>query len=176
MAASRANAPHGCSVATARPPRAGPASWMAAGRTNWSMALAWVSSSSGTSWGTRASNAGEANAVATPITAPTRQSSHRWASPEASTRASPATATPLATSAQNSNARRGTAVRDGPAHEQQRHLGSDGGHADVGKRGRPVGNDVGLPGHGHEEDAVPEQRNGHAGPQQAEVPPAEGCQ
>ena len=67
--ASAMNAPAGPTAATRSPPMAGPASWMAKGRANWSMPLAGTSSSSGTSWGTSASKAGAENAVATPMTA-----------------------------------------------------------------------------------------------------------
>ncbi len=49
------------------------------------------------------------------------------------------------------------------------------GHADPEERerGRGVPELVGLPGHRHEEDAVPEEGDGHAGPEETKVPVAE---
>ena len=118
------------------PPRAGPASWRAKGRANCSMALAWTSSGPGTSWGTRASNEGEAKAVAVPITAPARQSSYRRATPPATRALKAATARARTTSAQNRTVRRDKRSETAPPTSRQRHLGGRSGQAHVGERGR----------------------------------------
>ena len=69
----------------------------------------------------------------------------------------------------------GEAVRDGPAQQQENDLGGGGGQADIGKGRGPVRNGVGQPRDGNDKNAVPQEGNGHAGPQQPEVSPAQRC-
>ena len=68
------------------------------------------------------------------------------------------------------------AVADDPAREQERDHAARPRQADERQRDRVVVDVVDLPRLGHDEDAVAEQRDGHAGPQQREVALAQGPQ
>jgi CMP/dCMP kinase len=68
------------------------------------------------------------------------------------------------------------AVADDPAGEQERGHAAGPRQPDQRERHRVVVDVVDLPGLGHDEDAVAEQRDGHAGPQQREVALTQGPQ
>ncbi len=80
---------------------------------------------------------GEAKAAAVPITAPTKHSSYRWASPSANqSQAGDGQGPGDVGPEQQCPARE--PVRDGPANEQEGHLRRRRGQADVGQGRRPV--------------------------------------
>ena len=60
-------------------------------------------------------------------------------------------------------------VAEDAGRQQERDRRDRHADPDEGERGRRVPELVGLPGHRHEEDAVPDERDGHARPEQAEV-------
>ena len=175
LAASRAKDPDGRRRATATPPRAGPASWRAKGRANCSMALAWTSSAPGTSWGTRASNDGRGEggggADHGPGQAELVEVGRAPGHQERPGRPPPGRARRRPRTARCAGRSRSETA---PPTSRNDHLGSGRGHAHVGQRRRVVGNGVRLPGHGDDENAVAQERDGHARPQEPEVPPAQG--
>ena len=63
--------------------------------------------------------------MAVPITAPTKHSWYRWASPSANKTDKPATAKALATSAQNSSARRGKRSETAPPTSRRATCGAE---------------------------------------------------
>ncbi len=99
VAASAANAQPGPATAITAPPTIGPKICSPAGRTNWSSEFAATRSSSGTSCGTSASNAGPKKPAAAPYTAVSVSSIHNEVSaPVRQSTASPAITRPRTTS------------------------------------------------------------------------------
>ena len=170
VAASRAKAAEAPTAATRMPPNAGPAMRRARGRTNWSRALAWSSSSAGTRSGTTASKAGPKKPVAAPYTAAQASSGQSGVAAAERRGGQPEQGGAAHQVAGEQHAAARQSVGDQSADQQQRELRRGEGDADGRHRRRRARDVVDVPGEGDEQDAVAEQRDAHAGPQQGEVP------